>query len=328
MGLFNYRIYEVLVHLLFWSLFIFVSLFLFSNYYWSENPFLQYFFILFGIVYVNNGLLLPYFIRKRYYFAYALIIGAIAFLGTQLYCNYFAECGCSFMKCLSDYLWQTLVPIIFFSFLWMLYDHHKNQENLKIIQKEHTEMELRYLKSQINPHVLLNNLNTIYSYALEQPREVPEMILMLSDNLKHVLYDSNAHKIALEKELDYIANYIAFQKIRAENLKHIDYKLTVDDTKHTIAPLLLITLIENAFKHSAAKSTVHIHISVANGILSCECINKIGLVQEERTGDKIGLKNLKKRLQLLYRDSHSLHISENDRYTVRLQLQLNEGQTL
>ena len=70
-------------------------------------------------------------------------------------------------------------------------------------------MELQFLKSQINPHVLFNNLNTIYSYSLEQPDEVPEMILMLSDNLKHVLYESNTHKIELQKELDYIENRLS-----------------------------------------------------------------------------------------------------------------------
>jgi len=217
------HISKILIHLLFWALFVFVSLFVFSNYYWKENPFLQYFFILVAIVYVNNGILLPFFVKRKMYLIYGLIIGSIAFLGTQAYCNYFAQCGCSVMKCLSDYLWQTLVPIVFFSFLWMLYSYLEKQEEIEVIKKEHTEMELQFLKSQINPHVLFNNLNTIYSYSLEKPKEVPGMILKLSDNLKHVLYESNAHKIDLQKELDYIDNYIAFQKIRTENLKKIEY---------------------------------------------------------------------------------------------------------
>ncbi len=318
----SHRIYEALIHLLFWALFVFVSLFVFSNYYWSENPFLQYFFILVGIVYLNNGILLPYFISKRYYFLYTLIIGTIAFLGTQAYCNYFAQCGCSVMKCLSDYLWQTLVPIVFFSFLWMLYRYLKKQDELEVIKKESVEMELHYLKSQINPHVLFNNLNTIYSYSLEKPAEVPGMILMLSDNLKHVLYESNAHKISLQKELDYIENYIAFQKIRTENLKRIDYHVETDTKDHQIAPLLLITLIENAFKHSTAKSNISIKITVKEGMLICECGNRALPKETKLSKSTIGLNNLQKRLAILYRNKHELTITEGENYKVRLLLNL------
>ncbi|NHF60288.1 hypothetical protein FK220_013120 [Flavobacteriaceae bacterium TP-CH-4] len=322
MSTLSHRIYEVLIHLLFWALFVFVSLFVFSNYYWRENPFLQYFFILVGIVYTNNGVLLPFFIRKRYYLLYALTIGAISFLGTQAYCHFFAECGCSIMKCLSDYLWQTLVPIVFFSFLWMLYGYLKKQDELEAIKQENTEMELQFLKSQINPHVLFNNLNTIYSYSLEQPDEVPEMILMLSDNLKHVLYESNTHKIELQKELDYIENYIAFQKLRTQNIKQIDYRLDVDATNHEIAPLLLITIIENAFKHSAPKSKVAIKIRIKEGVLECECSNRPVSRKAKEVSSKIGLKNLQKRLSLLYPNQHELRITETEDYTVYLKLHL------
>lgn len=322
MNFISQRISKVLIHLLFWALFIFVSLFVFSNYYWSENPFLQYLFILITIVYVNNGVLLPFFIRRKWYFLYAIIIGAIAFLGTQLYCNFFAECGCSIMKCLSDYLWQTMVPIVFFSFLWMLYSYLEKQDELEIIRKENVEMELQFLKSQINPHVLFNNLNTIYSYSLEKPTEVPEMILMLSDNLKHVLYESDNHKIALQKELDYIDNYIAFQKIRTENIKTIDYSKQIGNYTHEIVPLLLITIIENAFKHSIANSTISIQIKEENGLLECICENQIGNHIKEENSSKIGLKNLKKRLSLLYKNKHELHIVETDSYKVHLKIEL------
>jgi len=322
MNFISQRISKVLIHLLFWALFIFVSLFVFSNYYWSENPFLQYLFILTTIVYANNGVLLPFFIRRKWYFLYAVIIGAIAFLGTQLYCNFFAECGCSIMKCLSDYLWQTLVPIVFFSFLWMLYSYLEKQDELEIIRKENIEIELQFLKSQINPHVLFNNLNTIYSYSLEKPTEVPEMILMLSDNLKHVLYESDSHKVALQKELDYIDNYIAFQKIRTENIKTIDYRKQINDYVHEIVPLLLITIIENTFKHSIANSTISIQIKEKNGLLECICENQIGNHTKEENSSKIGLKNLKKRLFLLYKNKHELHITETQKYKVHLKIEL------
>ncbi|MEX0289829.1 MAG: sensor histidine kinase [Flavobacteriaceae bacterium] len=227
------------------------------------------------------------------------------------------------MKCLSDYLWQTLVPIVFFSFVWLLFRFLKNQEEIEQIKKENTLMELQYLKSQINPHVLFNNLNTIYSYALEKPEQVPDLILMLSDNLKHVLYESNVHKVALEKELDYIGNYIAFQKIRSENIKEVEYVLNGDYASYSIAPLLLITLIENAFKHSAPKSTVVINISIQDGILDCICINSVKEAERDMGHPPIGLENLKKRLELLYKNKYRLTLKSEEKFTAHLKLDLS-----
>ena len=254
---------------------------------------------------------------------YVLLIGGIAFFATQLYCNYFAQCGCSMLKCLSDYLWQTLVPLVFFSFVWVLFRFLEKQEEVEAITKEHNEMELQFLKSQINPHVLFNNLNTIYSYALEKPNDVPQMILMLSDNLKHVLYESNGHTVSLQKELDYIDNYITFQKIRTENIKHIKYASFTDGDAYEIAPLLLITFIENAFKHSAPKSRVNITIEVKDSILECTCVNRIKSGETQNTPVKIGLENLKKRLSLLYKNKHELKITKTENYRVYLKLDLS-----
>ncbi|MFK7747414.1 MAG: sensor histidine kinase [Kordia sp.] len=321
MNFFSYKISKILIHILFWTLFIFVSLFYFSDYYWTENPFLQYLSILVSIVYVNDFVLLPYFVRKKWYAIYILIIALISFLATQLYCNFFAECGCSVVKCLSDYLWQTIVPIIFFSFIWMLFRYLEKKDEVEAIEKKHAEMELKFLKSQINPHVLFNNLNTIYSYSLEKPAKVPELILMLSNNLKHVLYESNATFVPLEKELEFIDNYIKFQEIRTEGIKTIEYRKNILQQEHQIAPLLLITIIENAFKHSKMHTKIDITIEVSNGVLTCICANH---AKETKTsiGAKIGLKNLKKRLQLIYKDTYELTIHDDTLYIVTLKLEL------
>jgi len=313
---------QVLVHLLFWTLFVIVSLFLFSKYYWKENPFLQYASILVVIVYVNNLVLLPFFVKKRLYALYIFVFAAISFFATQLYCNVFAQCGCSIMKCLSDYLWQTLVPLIFFSFVWVLYRFIDKQEEVERVKKEHTEMELKFLKSQINPHVLFNNLNTIYSYAIEKPNEVPDLILMLSDNLKHVLYESNAKTISLEKELQFLDNYIKFQRLRTEGVKQIFYATEIQSKHNVIAPLLLITIIENAFKHSTLNSDISISIKEENGILICNCSNdykKEGVTSEDFN---IGLRNLEKRLQLIYNNKYEFNIVKAEQFEVSLKLNL------
>ena len=256
------------------------------------------------------------------YILYVFVFAIISFLATQLYCYVFAQCGCTIMKCLSDYLWQTLVPLMFFSFVWMMYRYIDKQEEVEIIKKEHTEMELKFLKSQINPHVLFNNLNTIYSYSIEKPSEVPDMILMLSDNLKHVLYESNSKTIALDKELQFLDNYIKFQKIRTEGVKHINYEVDIDSEQHQIAPLLLITILENAFKHSTLNSDINILIKINNGILECTCKNDFDKSRVSTSDFKIGLQNLEKRLSLIYRDNYEFKISQTNTFTVYLKLNL------
>ncbi|WP_345275687.1 sensor histidine kinase [Litoribaculum gwangyangense] len=316
------HISQILVHILFWMLFVFVSLFLFSDFYWRENPFLQYVSLLIAIVYINHFFLLPYFVKKTWYILYVLVFALISFLATQLYCYAFAQCGCSLPKCLSDYLWQTLVPLIFFSFVWILFRFIDEQEEVEKVKKEHTEMELKFLKSQINPHVLFNNLNTIYSYSLEKPNETPELILMLSDNLKHVLYESNEETISLEKEIQFIDNYIKFQTIRTEGVKHIQYKKHIDSLKNQIAPLLLITIIENAFKHSTLNSAISVMIEGENGILNLVCENDFDESIVTTTDFKIGLQNLEKRLELIYKDNYKLNIEKNKTFKVTLNLTL------
>ncbi|MFV9549835.1 sensor histidine kinase [Algibacter sp. PT7-4] len=322
MTIINKHTSQVLVHILFWMLFVFVSLFLFSDFYWRENPFLQYVSLLVAIVYINNFFLLPFFVKKKLYVLYVFVFAAISFFATQLYCYAFAQCGCSIPKCLSDYLWQTLVPLIFFSFIWILYRFIDEQEKVEKIKKEHAEMELKFLKSQINPHVLFNNLNTIYSYSLEKPNETPELILMLSDNLKHVLYESNEKTISIEKEIHFIDNYIKFQTIRTEGVKSINYKKSVDSFSHKIAPLLLITIIENAFKHSTLNSDIKVEICIENNELSFVCENDFDRQKLTTTDLKIGLINLEKRLELIYKNKYQFNIIKTDTFKVVLKLNL------
>ncbi len=253
------------------------------------------------------------------YVGYIFVFVIISFLATQLYCYSFAKCGCTVFKCLSDYLWQSLVPLIFFSFVWMLYRFLDEQEKVAAVKKEHVEMELKFLKSQINPHVLFNNLNTIYSYSIEKPNEVPDMILMLSDNLKHVLHESNSKTVPLEKEIQFIDNYIRFQRIRVEGVKQIQYEKDIDSYDYEIAPLLLITIIENAFKHSALHSDISILIKVGSGVLECVCENGFK-DEDEASSFKIGLQNLEKRLALIYEDAYELNIKKGETFKVYLKL--------
>jgi LytS/YehU family sensor histidine kinase len=157
---------------------------------------------------------------------------------------------------------------------------------------------------------------------LEKPNEVPEMILMLSENLKHVLYESNTPTIALDKEIQFIDNYMKFQSIRTEGVKAIDYTKEFDSFDHEIAPLLLITIIENAFKHSTLNGKISVNITVKNGTLECTCENSFNAANVEDNELKIGLSNLEKRLKLLYTDKYELKISKNETFNVYIKLDL------
>jgi LytS/YehU family sensor histidine kinase len=148
------------------------------------------------------------------------------------------------------------------------------------------------------------------------------MILMLSDNLKHVLYESNSKTIVLDKELQFLDNYIMFQKIRTEGVKRINYKVDVDSKQHQIAPLLLITILENAFKHSTLNSDINILIKVNNGVLECTCQNDFDKHKVSTSDFKIGLQNLEKRLSLIYKDNYEFSITQNETFTVYLKLNL------
>ena len=183
-------------------------------------------------------------------------------------------------------------------------------------------MELKFLKSQINPHVLFNNLNTIYASSLEKPEETPDLILMLSDNLKHVLYESNSETISLEKEVQFIDNYIKFQRLRTEGVKQISYTKSIDSLSNQIAPLLIITIIENAFKHSTLNSDIDISLDVKGGHLIFTCKNDYDRDKTTSTAFKIGLQNLEKRLQLLYKEKHQLSISKDTMFSVVLKLEM------
>ncbi|WP_255362802.1 sensor histidine kinase [Tenacibaculum sp. MAR_2009_124] len=203
----------------------------------------------------------------------------------------------------------------------MLFRYTERTQEIDTIKQERTALELKLLKSQINPHILLNNLNTIYSFSLEKPDETPNLILKLAENLKHVLYESNAEKVPLSNEIKFIDNYIEFQKLRTEGIKTINYTQSISDTNYKVAPLLLITLIENTFKHSLIGSLIDIEINVVNDFLYCICNNNYD-PDKQVSKTSIGLKNLQKRLDLIYKEKYELKIDNEEFFNVALKLNL------
>jgi len=185
------------------------------------------------------------------------------------------------------------------------------------IEREKVQSELQALKAQINPHFLFNTLNNIYSHSLEQSPQTPEMILKLSSLMSYILYDCHEDYVPLTNELEFIHNYIELEKLRFEDF--IDVQLTIDNQCDTckIVPLLLIPFVENAFKHGGSrgrnKRYIFVDIFVNNREIRCIVKNSIDqttiLPNSKESG--IGIENVKKRLELLYQNRHTLYITNN-----------------
>lgn len=323
----NFLFIKIVIHVLFWALFIAISLiFVSSDKHWYQNSFFKYLAVVGVVTYANELLFLPLFTKRKAYILFALFLLLIAFLATILYCNLISSCNCNLDYCLSKYLWQTIFPLVFLSLTNVLLRIFQKQKELEASRSKALEMELNFLKSQLNPHILFNNLNTIYSYALEASDKVPDMILNLSSSLKYILNESEASLVPLKKDIAYIDHYIEFMSIRNEGLKIISYEKSLEDTSLKITPLLLITIIENAFKHSSKTSGIpHIAITIVQQEkeLTLTCQNDYNADKAVEDSFGIGLANLKKRLNLIYKEAYSLTITtESDHYLVKLTLPL------
>ncbi len=206
---------------------------------------------------------------------------------------------------------------------WLLYQQRKD----KITQLRGVETalaksnaKLQFLRSQINPHFLFNALNTLYGTALKENSEhTAEGIQQLGDMMRFMLHENNLDFISMNKEIDYLKNYISLQKLRTQSSPYILIEDNIDEAKcnRTIAPMLLIPFVENAFKHGISlkeKSWIKINLNCAETMISFEVRNSIHKCFEAdtETGKSgIGLKNVAERLKLLYPDKHELIVSED-----------------
>lgn len=192
----------------------------------------------------------------------------------------------------------------------------KIRERLKQTETEKANAELSYLKAQINPHFLFNTLNSIYSLAILKNEQTADAVVKLSDMMRYVLNDSNVNFVDLEKELNYISNYIELQRMRLTSNVKLTYVCEGSVFDKKIAPLVLIPFIENAFKHgvnSEENSEIDIHITISETDLRLQVKNNC-VTANNNTLNKsgLGIENTKQRLNLLYPQNYILNITEKD----------------
>jgi len=205
-------------------------------------------------------------------------------------------------------------------------------ENLKFTEKaqEQLEAELNVLKAQVNPHFLFNTLNNIYSMSLYDSAKTPDMILKLSQLISYMLYECKDEEVSLEKEIQFIKNYIELESVRVEDVAQINLQIDGENQEYQIPPLLFIPLIENAFKHGISSvldsSEIIIQISISDTCINLDIENPYEQMREVKAATNhkgLGIENVRKRLELLYPKHHVFNIStDNNLYKTHLSLSL------
>jgi LytS/YehU family sensor histidine kinase len=207
-------------------------------------------------------------------------------------------------------------------------DWFKKQKLAQELEKKNLQSELSMLKNQINPHFLFNTLNNIDSLIKKNPDYASQSIVELSDMMRYMIYETNVKKVPLAKELKYIDDYLALQKLQYFNDDLVEYTVVGNPDNIEIAPMLFIPFIENAFKHCTDKETKHaIRFSFAIDAdkIRFDAVKKKkknhAISKDETSG--IGLETVKRRLEILYPNRYSLGIDEkNDLFCVSLEIQM------
>jgi len=191
------------------------------------------------------------------------------------------------------------------------------------LQQKNHEMEMVLVKSQLDPHFLFNTINNIDVLILKDSNKASTYLNKLSDIMRFMLYETKTDEILLAKEIEYIEKYIELQKIRTSNEKYVDFQILGKPSNKTIAPMLFIPFIENAFKHTSNKkleNAISIKVKIEEDTISFECKNKFDPHRKQQQGNHgLGNELIQKRLDLLYPNAHELEISnQNEAYQVRL----------
>ncbi|MES2776281.1 MAG: sensor histidine kinase [Bacteroidota bacterium] len=214
------------------------------------------------------------------------------------------------------------VAVILFSLLLSI------RNRLFLAETARQNAELQFLKAQINPHFLFNTLNSIYSLAIQKDDKTADAVVQLSELMRYIIKDANSDEVSLEKELSYIDNFIELQRSRLGDTATIRYQVSGSPAGKKIAPLILVTFIENAFKHGVnpdEDSAIDISITINENQLHLKASNKkVPVNGSGETSARIGIANAKERLALTYAGKHQLEITDaTSFYTVNLLMELS-----
>ena len=202
-------------------------------------------------------------------------------------------------------------------FIAISYWVFKQIKSIIRLKNEKAKTELMHLKSQVNPHFFFNMLNNLYGLVDQDAKKAQKLILKLSDMMRYSIYEGEKDTVLLSEEITYLQNYIELHKMRYHKIIDVQFNIEMKDNDYEIMPLLFIILLENAFKHGVENlrenAYVHINLVARNNEVKFEIDNNFDSSENEHE-DGIGLKNLKRRLELVYPKKHTLTLSKTDTF--------------
>ncbi len=291
-----------------------------------------------GCAYVIAYVLMPRYLYKKRYFEFTvttlITIAVFGWLLLMLYyemilptilgkTEYYTEHASFIFKGIELlYITSLILSIKFFQ------NFIQERERNQTLLQEKIEAELRYLKNQVQPHFLFNTLNNIYGMVLSKNKNAGESIVKLSEMLGYLLYDSDVERISLVSEIDNLENFIELERMRYDRKLDFSYEKSIMPCGTYISPLILLPFVENAFKHGPAKedgkSTIDLKIEIINNVLHFVIKNSFNDSEIDKSVQSgIGLKNITKRLALIYPEKYQLDIQKNDMFTVNLTIDLS-----
>ncbi|MDI5899554.1 sensor histidine kinase [Flavobacterium yafengii] len=332
-------------HFWFWGLFFLMNFLrwgaYFNDYEYSFKSNVLEFSLHIPLVYFNLFVLIPrYVLTSKYYkYTFALLLSLMVIYLLKTGLTYYIisediwpeadreytpfEINHIVAVCIGELYVVAIASSIYLTQIWL-----KERERNRAIIENQSKMKLKYLKTQIQPHFFFNTLNNLYALSLESSKKVPDVIIKLSKLMEYVLYDIEDTKfVPLIKEIDYIQNYIEIEKLRFENVEvSINLESNIDEVK--VPPLLLISFLENAFKHGGINNDnlkIKINCKIIDGsILHFEILNNFVLSQGFKEKKGIGLTNTKKRLKLIFKKKYKLEQQiKFNFYIIRLQIPIS-----
>jgi len=276
----------------------------------------------------RKNILKSFFILGVQFLLYSFGLFAWRFVGIQLHIYTSLKSHSALIDGVCYHFPYAIWSFFFFGIIKHVYDYINLKQTAQQLRIEKQEAELNYLKSQTNPHFLFNTLNNVYSLAKDKSDMAPESILRLSEIMRFMLYEAGGAYINIGQEVKIISDYIALEKLRYDDTLRVDFRYEIKDMKQPIPPLLLIPLVENAFKHGVSETInqpfVHIFLAVSHNQLNFIVKNSTeNPLEEERVKENIGLSNLRRQLELLY-TAYDLSVQqETSEFTASLSINLS-----
>lgn len=297
---------------------------------------LVYFFILYFHAQINRYFLLPVLLVKHRPVLYLLMTVLLLFVFSVILYEVSTEFlykNCFLYKSAHQKSYQFQVATLVGTLICILgpilmlenYRIQKKRTNKKLL---YNQVQLNALKGQLNPHFLFNTFNTLYGISLQYPERTSDMIMKVSQLMRYQVENGSKEFVSLQEELEFISSYIELEKERVGYRCDINFQQDVDfESNYKIAPMLLITFIENAFKHGACtieNCYVNIKIKTSEEKIYLVISNSIPTKKKKIVSTKIGLKNTMERLAILYPEKHILDIKQGElKYEVNLEIDLN-----